>query len=330
MDVAVFSSREYDETHLQQALIGTACHPRFFTEALALDTAVSADGCQAVCIFVNDRADARMLGQLSAMGVRLLALRCAGTDHVDLPAARRLGMSVTRVGDYSPHSVAEHAALLTLALVRHLPKAMARTQAFNFALDDLVGFDLHGKTVGIIGTGRIGSVFAGILRGFGCRVLGYDICPNADFEAHGGRFVTLAELQDRSDVISLHCALNPQTRHLVDAAFLAACRPGLLLVNTSRGAVVDTEAVLHALASGQLGAYGADVYEREAGLFFGDHSRDAGKDPLLRELLAMPNVIVTGHQGFLTEQALSQISASVAESLADFAAGRPLKNAVGD
>lgn len=330
MEVAVFSAREYEQTRLRHALAGGVCRPRFFTEALSLDTVTLAEGCRAVCIFVNDRADAEMLERLSAMGIRLLALRCAGTNHVDLPAARRLGMAVTRVGDYSPHSVAEHAVLLTLALVRHLPEAMARTQAFNFALDGLVGFDLHGKTVGVIGTGRIGTVFAGILRGFGCRVLGYDICPNADFEAHGGRFVTLAELRDRSDVISLHCALNPQTRHLVDAAFLASCRPGLLLVNTSRGAVVDTEAVLHALASGQLGAYGADVYEREAGLFFGDHSRDAGKDSLLRELLAMPNVIVTGHQGFLTEQALSQISASVAESLADFAAGRPLKNAVGD
>jgi D-lactate dehydrogenase len=330
MDVAVFSSREYDENHLQRALTGGAYHPRFFTDALELDTAALAEGCQAVCIFVNDRADAQMLEQLSAMGIRLLALRCAGTNHVDLQAARRLGIAVTRVGDYSPHSVAEHAVLLTLALVRHLPKAMARTQAFNFALDDLVGFDLHGKTIGIIGTGRIGSVFAGILRGFGCQVVGYDICPNADFEAHGGHSVSMAELQRRSDVISLHCALNAQTRHLVDVGFLSRCKRGVLLINTSRGMVVDTEAVLSALADGQLGGFGMDVYEREAGLFFSDHSQDAGKDSWLCDLLAMPNVIVTGHQGFLTEQALSQISASVAESLADFAAERPLKNVVVD
>jgi len=330
MDIAVFSSREYDESHLQRALAGGACRPRFVTDALALDTAALAEGCQAVCIFVNDRADAQMLEQLSAMGIRLLALRCAGTNHVDLPAARRLGIAVTRVGDYSPHSVAEHAMLLTLALVRHLPKAMARTQAFNFALDGLVGFDLHGKTIGIIGTGRIGSVFAGILRGFGCQVLGNDICPNADFEAHGGHSVALDELQKKSDVISLHCALNAQTRHLVDAGFLSRCKRGVLLVNTSRGMVVDTEAVLSALADGQLGGFGMDVYEREAGLFFSDHSLDAGKDSVLRELLARPDVIVTGHQGFLTDQALTQISASVADSLADFAAGRPFKNAVVD
>lgn len=330
MEVAVFSTREYEENHLRRALAGGVCRPRFFMEASSLDAVTLAEGCRAVCIFVNDRADAEMLERLSALGIRLLALRCAGTNHVDLPAARRLGIAVTRVGDYSPHSVAEHAMLLTLALVRHLPEAMARTQAFNFTLDGLVGFDLHGKTVGVIGTGRIGTAFAGILRGFGCRVLGYDISPNADFEAHGGRFVPLAELQGRSDVISLHCALNPQTRHLVDASFLAACRPGLLLVNTSRGAVVDTEAVLRALACGQLGAYGADVYEREAGLFFGDHSRDAGKDPLMCELLARPDVIVTGHQGFLTVQALGQISASVAESLDDFAAGRALRHRVPD
>lgn len=328
MEIAVFSSREYDETHLQRALAGGACNPRFYSDALSLDTAALAEGCQAVCIFVNDRADAQMLEQLSAMGIRLLALRCAGTNHVDLQAARRLGIAVTRVGDYSPHSVAEHALLLTLALVRHLPLAMARTKAFNFTLDGLVGFDLHGKTVGVIGTGRIGSVFAGILRGFGCQVLGYDICPNADFEAHGGHSVALDELQKKSDVISLHCALNEQTRFLVNAGFLSHCKRGVLLINTSRGMVVDTEAVMAALSSGQLGGFGMDVYAQEAGLYFSDHSQDADKDPLLIELLATPNVIVTGHQGFLTAQALEQISASVAQSLDDFAAGRPLKNLV--
>ena len=330
MEVAVFSSREYDRIQLRQALADGGHRARFITESLSLETAPLAEACQAVCIFVNDRADAPMLERLAAMGVRLLALRCAGTDHVDLPAARRLGIDVTRAGDYSPYSVAEHTLLLALALVRHLPQAVARTRAFNFALDGLVGFDLHGKTVGIIGTGRIGTAFAGLLRGFGCQVLGYDICPNAGFEAHGGRPVPLAELQDRSDVISLHCALNAQTRHLVDAGFLARCKPGMLLVNTSRGMVVDTAAVSDALANGQLGGFGTDVYEREAGLFFSDHSGDESKEPMLNALMAMPNVIVTGHQGFLTEQALAQIGASVAESLGDFAAGRPLKNAVAD
>lgn len=322
MEIAVFSTREYDQSHLQQALGAAGHHARFCQEALTLDTAALAKGCQAVCIFVNDRADAALLERLSAMGVRLLALRCAGTDHVDVPAAHRLGITVTRVGAYSPYSVAEHAVLLLLALARKLPVASARTREFNFALDGLVGFDLHSATVGIIGTGRIGTACAGILRGFGCRVLGYDICPNADFEAHGGHSVTLAELQRRSDVISLHCALNAQTRHLVDAAFLEQCRPGVLLINTSRGLVVDTEAVLAALHSGRLGGFGMDVYEREAGLFFGDHRADADKDPLLSRLMVNANVIVTGHQGFLTEQALRQISAGVAECLDDFAAGR--------
>lgn len=330
MQVAVFSSCEYDRPGLQQALADIGHQARFCVDALAPDTVSFAEGCQAVCIFVNDRADAEMLEHLSAAGIRLLALRCAGTDHVDLPAARRLGIAVTRVGDYSPHSVAEHALLLALALARQLPQAAARTRAFNFALDGLVGFELHARTVGIIGTGRIGTAFAGILRGFGCRVLGYDIAPNAGFDACGGHSVSLAELQARADVISLHCALNAQTRHLVDAAFLANCRPGLLLVNTSRGAVVDTRAVTDALQSGRLGAYGADVYEREAGLFFGDHSRDAVRDPLLSELLAQPRALLTGHQGFLTDRALAQIAASVAESLEDFAAGRALRHRVPD
>lgn len=330
MQVAVFSSREYDRPGLQQALTQAGHQARFSNDVLRPDTASFAEGCQAACIFVNDRADAEMLERLWAMGIRLLALRCAGFDHVDMPAARRVGIAVTRVGAYSPYSVAEHALLLLLALARKLPAASARTREFNFALDGLVGFELHGATVGIIGTGRIGTAFAGILRGFGCRVLGYDICPSPGFDACGGHSVSLAELQARADVISLHCALNAQTRHLVDAAFLADCRPGLLLVNTSRGAVVDTRAVTDALQSGRLGAYGADVYEREAGLFFGDHSRDAARDPLLSGLLAQPQALLTGHQGFLTGKALAQIAASVAESLDDFAAGRALRHRVPD
>lgn len=330
MEMAVFSTRDYDQSHLQRALAGTGHSARYFAEALSPDTVGLAAGCPAVCIFVNDRADAAVLERLSAAGVGLLALRCAGTNHVDLAAARRLGIAVTRVGDYSPHSVAEHAALLLLALIRHLPQALSRTREFNFALDGLVGFDLHGKTVGILGTGRIGTAFAGIMRGFGCRVLGHDLVRNPDFEAMHGQMASLAELQRQADVISLHCTLNDGTRHLVDAAFLGRCRRGLLLINTSRGAVVESSAALAALQSGQLGGFGMDVYEREGGLFFNDHRGDAGKDPLLAGLLANPNVIVTGHQGFLTEQALRQISVRVTESLDDFAAGRELKDAAAD
>lgn len=330
MDIAVFSTRQYDRNALQTALTGSGHRARFITDTLSLESAPLAEGCAAVCIFVNDRADAAVLERLSALGVRLLALRCAGTDQVDLNAARRLGIAVTRVGDYSPHSVAEHAVLLLLALVRHLPQAVSRTRDFNFALDGLVGFDLRGKTVGILGAGRIGTVFAGILRGFGCQVLGHDIVSNADFLRHGGEEVSLTELQSRCDVISLHCALNAQTRHLIDAVFLSRCRRGLLLINTSRGAVIDSAAALAALESGQLGGLAMDVYEREAGLFFDDHHDDAGKDPVLAALMAKANVIVTGHQGFLTEQALQQISASVVESLEAFATGKVLRHAVPD
>jgi D-lactate dehydrogenase len=330
MEMAVFSTRDYDRGPLRQALAGTGHSARYFTEALTLETAGLASGCPAVCIFVNDRADAAVLEQLSAAGVGLLALRCAGTDHVDLAAARRLGIAVTRVGDYSPYSVAEHAALLLLALIRHLPAAVARTREFNFTLDGLVGFDLRGKTVGIIGTGRIGTAFAAVMRGFGCRIIGHDIVSNPDFEAMDGVMLPLEELRRQADVISLHCALNDGTRHMVDAAFLGRCRRGLLLINTSRGAVVDSGAVLAALESGQLGGFGMDVYEQERGLFFSDHRGDADKDPMLAGLLANPNVIVTGHQGFLTEQALRQISARVTESLDDFAAGRKLRGAVAD
>ena len=328
MEVAVFSTGQYERGQLQAALSASGHHAHFITQPLSAETLPQAGGCRAACLFVNDRADAPMLEKLAELGVALLALRCAGTDQVDLQAARRLGMPVTRVGDYSPHSVAEHAMLLLLALARHLPVAVARTRQFDFSLDDLQGCELHGMTVGILGAGRIGTAFAGILRGFGCRVLGFDVAPDPAFEAVGGRFVALPQLQRESDAISLHCALNPQTRHLIDAAFLAHCRRGLLLVNTSRGAVVDTAAVLQALDSGQLGAYGADVYEHEAGLFFRDHSRDAQRDPLLSALLAQPRVLLTGHQGFLTGRALAQIAASVAESLDDFSAGRALRHAV--
>jgi D-lactate dehydrogenase len=328
MDVAVYSTREYDRRYLIAANDGRH-RLHFIEQALHVENTGSAAGCKAVCLFVNDAADEAVLARLAAMGISLLALRCTGTDHVDLNAAQRLGIEVVNVAGYSPHSVAEHAAMLLMALKRKLPQAQQRTHRFDFSLDGLDGRNLHGKQIGIIGTGRIGCVFARIMSGFGGVLLGHDIVSNPDFLAAGGRYVPLPELCRDADVLSLHCALNASSRHLVDAPFLAACKPGMLLINTSRGGVVDSQAALASLQSGHLGGFGLDVYEHEAGLFFNDHSGDAVKDPLLAGLMALPNVIVTGHQGFLTEEALLDIARCTLESLDDFANGRQLRHRVG-
>jgi D-lactate dehydrogenase len=328
MDVAVYSSRDYDRRHLMAANAGRH-RLHFIEQALHCGNAGLAAGCKAVCLFVNDAADEAVLARLAELGISLLALRCAGTDHVDFNAAQRHGIEVVNVAGYSPHSVAEHAAMLLMALERKLPQAHQRTQRFDFSLEGLQGRNLQGKQIGIIGTGRIGCVFARIMRGFDAELLGHDIVSNPDFLAAGGRYVTLPEMCRAADVLSLHCALNAATRHLVDAPFLDACKPGLLLVNTSRGGVVDSQAALAALQSGRLGGFALDVYEHEAGLFFNDHSGDAVQDPLLAALMALPNVIVTGHQGFLTEEALADIARTTLESLDDFAGGRPLRHRVG-
>jgi D-lactate dehydrogenase len=328
MKIAVFSARRYDKTMLAEANAGTGHALRFLEDRLTIATAVLAEGCEAVCVFVNDTVDAQVLALLAEQGTRLVATRSTGYNHIDAAAAQRLGIEVVRVTDYSPHSVAEFAVGLLTAVNRKIARASTRTRDGNFDLDGLMGFDLHGKTVGVIGTGKIGLIFARIMAGFGCMLVGHDKYPSPDFEALGGRYVAIDELLRCSDVVSLHCPLTPQTHHIVNAAALAAVKRGCILVNTSRGGLVDTECAIAALKTGQLGGLAIDVYEQEASLFFQDLSSTIITDDVIQRLVSFPNVIVTGHQAFFTVEAIGQIMRTTIESISDFENGRPLRNRI--
>ncbi|OON62063.1 hydroxyacid dehydrogenase [Massilia sp. KIM] len=328
MRTAVFSARRYDRTMLAKANEAAGHELRFVEDRLSLETAALAEGCEAVCVFVNDNADAQVLALLAAQGTRLLATRSTGYNHIDTGAAARLGIAVVRVTDYSPYSVAEFAVGLLLAVNRKIARASARTRDGNFDLDGLMGIDLHGKTVGLIGTGKIGAIFARIMAGFGCTILGHDPFRNPAFEDAGGRYVTVDELLSCSDVVSLHCPLTEQTRHIVNAATLAKAKRGSILVNTSRGGLVDTEAAIEALKTGQLGGLAIDVYEQEANLFFQDLSSTIICDDVIQRLVSFPNVIVTGHQAFFTVEAIGQIMQTTIASITAFERGEPLANRV--
>jgi D-lactate dehydrogenase len=324
MRTAFFSTRPYEREAFEAALAepGAPAHEVAYLEPrLTAATAALAEGCDAACLFVNDRADAPALERLARGGVRLVALRSAGYNHVDLAAAERLGITVARVPAYSPHAVAEHAAALLLALVRRLPRAVTRVRDGNFSLDGLVGFDLHGKTVGVVGTGEIGAVFARIMTGFGCRVIAFDPVESDACLALGVAYVPLDALLAESDVVALHCPLTPATHHLLDEGAFARMRPGVVVVNTSRGAVIDTRAAIAALKGGRLGGLGLDVYEGEAGLFFADRSAEVIRDDVFARLLTFPNVVVTGHQAFLTREALAAIARTTLGNLTAFAGG---------
>jgi len=323
MRVLFFSSQTYDQdsfTHVT-APHGLALH--FQQARLSADTAALASGHEVVCAFINDDLSAAVLERLAAGGTRLIALRSAGYNHVDLAAAKRLGLSVVRVPAYSPHAVAEHAVALILALNRRLHRAYNRTREGNFSLHGLTGFDLHGKTVGVIGTGQIGAAFARIMAGFGCQLLAYDPYPNPELLALGARYLELPELLAQAQIISLHCPLTEQTRHLINARSLAQLQPGAMLINTGRGALIDTPALIEALKDGQLGYLGLDVYEEEAQLFFEDRSDLPLQDDVLARLLTFPNVIVTAHQAFLTREALAAIAETTLDNITRWAAGNP-------
>jgi D-lactate dehydrogenase len=285
---------------------------QFFEHRLTRETALAARGYECVCIFVNDRADAPVLELLAQGGTRLIACRSAGFNHVDLEAAERLGLRVVRVPEYSPYAVAEHAVALILTLNRKTHRAYNRVREGNFSLDGLVGFDLHGKTVGLIGTGRIGRVLCRILQGFGCNVLACDLNPDA---STGATYLALEELLKRSDIVSLHVPLTPQTRHLIDSTAIQSMKPGAMLINTSRGALVDTRALISGLKSGHIGSAGLDVYEEEEGVFFEDLSGSVLQDDDLARLLTFPNVLLTSHQAFLTQEALTNIAKTTLENI---------------
>ncbi|WP_095094971.1 2-hydroxyacid dehydrogenase [Pseudomonas sp. Irchel 3A5] len=323
MRTLIFSSQTYDRDSFLAARLPESLQLHFQPARLTPETVALADGHEVVCAFINDDLSAPVLERLAAGGTRLIALRSAGYNHVDLPTAQQLGLSVVRVPAYSPHAVAEHAVALILALNRRLNRAYNRTRDGDFSLHGLTGFDLVGKTVGIIGTGQIGATFAKIMSGFGCELLAYDPFPNPHVEALGARYLSLDELLKQSQIISLHCPLTPQTRHLINARSLATLQRGAMLINTGRGALVDTPALSEALKSGQLGYLGLDVYEEEALLFFEDRSDHPLQDDVLARLLTFPNVIVTAHQAFLTHEALGAIAQTTLDNIHAWASGKP-------
>jgi len=322
LSVAMFSTQHYDQTFFERALDGSeALHFTFFRERLTLETVDMAQGFGAVCAFVNDHLDASVLQALARRGVRAIALRCAGFNNVDLNAARDLGLTVTRVPGYSPEAPAEHAVALMLALNRKLIRSHRRLIEGNFSLHGLLGFNLNETTVGIVGTGRIGTALARILNGFGCRLLAFDPQPNEECRALGVDYVDLDELLSRSRIVSLHCPLNASTHYLINAESIARMPRGVMLINTGRGALIDTHAVIQALKTGQIGYLGLDVYEQEEELFFEDRSFEIITDDVFQRLLTFPNVLITGHQGFFTRQALSAIAESVVGNLTVLARG---------
>ena len=328
MKVAIFSTKPYDRRFLNAANEVHGHELIFFEPHLVAETVILAAGCTAVCAFVNDALDATVLRTLHKQGTRTIALRCAGFNNVDLDVADALGISVTRVPAYSPHAIAEHTVALILALNRKIHRAHARVQEGNFALDGLLGFDIYGKTVGVVGTGKIGINVVRIMKGFGCTVLAYDPYPNAECQAAGATYAPLDTLFKSADILTLHCPLTPDTYHLIDAAALAQMQSGVMIINTSRGAVIDTPAVIEALKSGQVGYLGLDVYEEEGDLFFEDLSAQVIQDDVFARLLTFPNVLITGHQAFFTQNALQNIAEVTLQNIADVAAEKTLVNAV--
>jgi len=321
MKIALYSSKPYERPFLFAANSLASHHLVFLEARLSLATVDLARGVPVVSLFVSDDASAPVLRTLHANGTRLLALRSAGFNHVDVAEAERLGITIARVPAYSPFAIAEHAVGLMLTLNRKFHRAYARVREQNFALDGLMGFDMHGKTAGVIGTGKIGEAVCSILRGFGCRVLAFDPSKNSACEAMGVRYVSLTDLYAESDIISLHCPLTPATRHLINAAALAAMKPGVMLINTSRGAVIETRALIAALKAGHLGSVGLDVYEEEGDLFFQDLSLEVIHDDVFVRLLTFPNVVITAHQGFFTREACEAIARTTIDNVSAFDRG---------
>jgi D-lactate dehydrogenase len=328
MRVVFFSTQPYDRTFFDQANAGLGHEVTYLEPRLTAATSRLAAGFPAVCAFVNDVLDREVLTALAAGGTRVIALRSAGFNHVDLQAAAALGLRVVRVPAYSPHAVAEHTVALILALNRKTYRAYARVREGNFALNGLLGFDLHGRTAGIVGTGQIGTGVARILAGFGCRLIGHDLHPNPECIALGMRYASLDELWADADVITLHTPLTPATRHVVNAAAIARMKRGVMLINTSRGWLVDTQAAINGLKSGHIGYLGLDVYEEEERLFFRDLSAAVIQDDVFARLLTFPNVLITAHQGFFTHEALTAIAETTLANLTQLERGEPCANLI--
>ncbi|MCL6217079.1 2-hydroxyacid dehydrogenase [Zunongwangia pacifica] len=325
MKLAFFSTKSYDKEffdpyHQQEIDL------KYFEVRLYKDTANLAKGYDGVCVFVHDDLDEETLAILAENGVKFVVLRCAGFNNVNLAAAEKLGINVYRVPAYSPEAVAEHAIALILTLNRKTHKAYNRIREGNFSLERLRGFNLHGKTVGVIGTGKIGSIFAKNMKGFGCNIIAYDKFENKEIIEQGGTYVSFEKLLEQSDIISLHCPLNPETKHIINKESFKLMKDGMMLINTSRGPLINTVDTIEALKSGKLGYLGIDVYEQEEQLFFKDLSESVIKDDIIARLISFPNVLITAHQGFLTKEALQQIAEVTIQNIKDFKAGNATNN----
>ncbi len=328
MKIAVFDARSYDRQALNKANENFGHDLTFFEPKLTTDTVSMIDGHKAVCSFIHDDLSEPVLTKLKEKGVGLIDLRSAGFNHVDLVAARKLGLKVARAPDYSPHAIAEHAVALILALNRKLHHAYLRELTHNFSLEGLVGFDLNGKTVGVIGTGKIGAVFAKIMLGFGCKVIGFDPHRNSEVVKLGVEYFELDEVFRQSDILSLHSPLTPDTHHIIDADALSKMKHGVMLINTGRGALVDSKALIDALKKGKVGAAGLDVYEEEEGIFHENLYTEIIPDEILMRLMSFPNVLITSHQAFLTREALQGIAQMTLENARQFENGETLTNEV--
>ncbi|MCH5293978.1 MAG: 2-hydroxyacid dehydrogenase [Treponema sp.] len=329
MKIAFFDTRSYDKASFTKANEAFGYEIDFRDYKLNEHTALTTAGFDVACIFVNDVANAKVLKKLKEAGVRLIALRCAGFNNVDLKAAAEMGIKVVRVPAYSPYAVAEHAAALLLSLTRHIPQAYLRTKTANFNIEGLTGRDLHGLTAGILGTGKIGQIMAGILRGFGMEIIAYDPFPNQKWaEESGAKYVSRDEIFKQSDVLSLHCPLTEETKHIVNHDTMKMMKHDAVIINTGRGALIDSKALVHALKHGYIGGIGMDVYEEESKYFFSDWSTDIMPDDVLARLLTFPNVIITGHQAFLTTNALKNLADTTLENVKAFDEGAELVNEV--
>jgi D-lactate dehydrogenase len=326
MKIAFFSTKSYDREFFN---LYNSRHEIIYFEAPANEQTITlAKDCEAICVFVNDKLHEAVIKRLAEQGVKLIALRCAGFNNVDLNAAHDNSIKVVRVPAYSPHAVAEHAVALILTLNRKTHKAYNRVREGNFSLETLQGFDLYGKTIGVIGTGRIGRAFCEIMLGFGCKVLAFDLIANREMEAKGVQYLPFTDVIGQADIVSLHCPLTEQSKHLLNEDTFGMMKKGAMLINTSRGALISARAAIGALKTGQLGYMGIDVYEEEDTLFFNDLSGVVIQDDLIMRLISFPNVLITAHQGFFTSEALTQIAQVTLQNIDDFEAGKPLVNKV--
>ena len=328
MNIAVFSAKSYDKEYFDKINKSYKHTLTYFDAGLNKDTATLTQGFDSICVFVNDDVSKEIIEKIAANGIKAIALRCAGFNNVDVAAAHAHNIKVVRVPAYSPEAVAEHAAAMILTLNRKTHKAYNRVRESNFSLEKLTGFNLHGKTVGVIGTGIIGKAFCNIMLGFGCKIIAYDIFESDDLKNKGVQYVTLDELFTASDIISLHCPLTPETKHMLNEAAFAKMKKGVMLINTGRGALINTKDAIKALKDEKLGYLGIDVYEQETNIFFRDLSESIMQDEVFARLMTFPNVLVTAHQAFFTSEALEQIATVTLKNIADFENNLPLINEV--